>query len=432
MKKYLLALLVFLAAGAQAALPSDASLTIGGTRSAFGNMLTRQAGSGIWEVAFQGTGSAMAESAGAVISADGGAGLAVTRSATLLNPAGNPVAVSVAGRMSALEVAGALGRFAKSGLPVIGTGIALYELGKELDMTLNNSSGQMVVTKDNPGWTGADVPGATQTLLNSCNSQYGGCAAKVSYVGSGVSCPGSGQVGPGACIVVRLGNGNGDIAAGTLLRDAVQLPSYATIQDFIDAVAAKSGWPTSSNAPKAVRDALESGQTAKLSNPSVTGPSTSPGKTTTTVNPDSSKTVTTTSFGHTYSGPNVSTVTNSTVNNYDSHDVQTSTSSTTSTPDPEPSKNACETNPDSIGCQELGKAETPDFPTEDSGFSSITPVAFTSNASCPADINFVALGHTYIISYAGACGVANDYLKPILLLLSAGLAAYIFVGGFKA
>lgn len=84
------------------------------------------------------------------------------------------------------------------------------------------------------------------------------------------------------------------------------------------------------------------------------------------------------------------------------------------------------------GCAELGSSTAPAFGNVDSGFSSITSVLFTSSNTCPPDLSVSVLGRPIHFSYAAACSTLNDYIKPILLILAAGAAAFIFVSGFKS
>lgn len=96
-----------------------------------------------------------------------------------------------------------------------------------------------------------------------------------------------------------------------------------------------------------------------------------------------------------------------------------------------PTKSQCELTPSAVGCSEFGTPDAPVLSKIESGFSAITPVAFTSSASCPSDLVMSVLGHSYAVSYSGACSALDTYIKPLLLLLSVALSGWIFVGGFK-
>jgi len=93
----------------------------------------------------------------------------------------------------------------------------------------------------------------------------------------------------------------------------------------------------------------------------------------------------------------------------------------------------CTTNPDRVGCLKTGSAaSTPSFGNSDSGFRSITSVIFSNSPVCPVDIPISFMGRNIALSYAGTCDVLDRYIKPILLVLAGGFAAFIFVSGFKA
>lgn len=93
----------------------------------------------------------------------------------------------------------------------------------------------------------------------------------------------------------------------------------------------------------------------------------------------------------------------------------------------------CDSNPDSLACLKLG---TPDNGVQlfksDAGFSAITPVSFAAGAGCPADLTFNVNAKPYAISYAPMCNAASTYGAPVVLILGVALAAFIFIGGFKA
>lgn len=96
-------------------------------------------------------------------------------------------------------------------------------------------------------------------------------------------------------------------------------------------------------------------------------------------------------------------------------------------------KTDCDKKPNSIGCSEYG---TPDgsvtLGRSDSGFSSIAVVSFGSAASCPAPLPFDVAGRSYSVSFQSICTNANDYIRPVVLVLAAALAAFIFVAGFRS
>ena len=94
---------------------------------------------------------------------------------------------------------------------------------------------------------------------------------------------------------------------------------------------------------------------------------------------------------------------------------------------------ACAENPTLVGCSTLGTPSgSSSLTTSDSGFSSITPLALTSVTSCPAPASFVVLGSTYSLSFSSLCSNIQSYVAPVVLVLGAALASFVFVGGFKS
>lgn len=95
----------------------------------------------------------------------------------------------------------------------------------------------------------------------------------------------------------------------------------------------------------------------------------------------------------------------------------------------------CSKNPDRLGCLKLGDPVAgPGLSTSEVNVS-ISPVAFASVETCPADIpmHFSVMGHAFTpsVSYASLCSSAAAYVRPVLLLISLAGAAFIFVGGLK-
>lgn len=107
--------------------------------------------------------------------------------------------------------------------------------------------------------------------------------------------------------------------------------------------------------------------------------------------------------------------------------------SSTVTKPADPALDNCAKNPNTVACASFGTPAGVDLiPSISSGFTGIVPVAFTSASFCPQPLSVNAMGKDFSFSYSGACDAITAYLAPILLLLSAGLAAWIFVGGFKS
>lgn len=91
-------------------------------------------------------------------------------------------------------------------------------------------------------------------------------------------------------------------------------------------------------------------------------------------------------------------------------------------------KDACKEDPDRASCKDLGEPVTENGVTEESfGVTSISTVAFASNASCPSDIS---LPKGASLSFAWPCNLATS-LRPIILALAWLAAGLIVVGSFR-
>jgi hypothetical protein len=98
-----------------------------------------------------------------------------------------------------------------------------------------------------------------------------------------------------------------------------------------------------------------------------------------------------------------------------------------------PQPTDCDKDPTRIGCSQYGEPDNSvRLSTRDSGFSSIVPVAFAGGGSCPAPASFSARGHSYSLSFQGICANSVDYIRPIVLVIGAALAAFVFIGGFRS
>ena len=91
-------------------------------------------------------------------------------------------------------------------------------------------------------------------------------------------------------------------------------------------------------------------------------------------------------------------------------------------------KDPCELNPERVGCKELGLPDDVTLPTEERGVSSVTPVVFAANASCPAD---VPLPHGASLSWSYPCQLATG-VRPFLLALAWLAAGLIVIGAVRS
>ena len=387
-------------------------------------------------------------SAAATIVSDGSNTLALSRGIYVPNPSGVLVPVNVAARVPSSEVA-VLVKKALPLVPVLATGVALYDLAKELGYIVDNSTGTLQAQKLSNTLACTTAP----CNLFLVNQSYGAnqlylykdqlCGYYLSLPSlSGYSCtPYSSDPNSGTMVLQKLGtscavyNSCQAGASGVKSTSVVETPIYSptTVDDFIKAIISASGWPSNSAVSQALVDAQKlTGTSVKTNVPTVTGPATSTGNSTTTVNPDGSKVVVTTTYNHTYNNNTQVTNATTTTQNYNPSGALTSTTTASSTSPAAPEqKTDCDKYPDDIGCSKYGDPVDQTLKTADSGFSAITPVTFSAAAGCPAPLTFTAGGGSYSFSYSSLCSAANDYVRPVVIVLGAALAMFAFVGGFK-
>lgn len=220
----------------------------------------------------------------------------------------------------------AVGTFLGKVLPFLCTGIALYELAKELGFDLNNSSGAVVVKKSDPTLCtvapcylkklvsanyGTYTANTVQQVAAAMQSGYN--AQGLDYLIASFSVSGisvtfiENKRSTGAYYTTRVVSASDVPIAPSV---PVFLPS--TIQELQDAIAAKSGWPSPSALPQTLKDAVTAGVPLELPSPSqITGPASVPLSPMTVTHPDGSQTVTQPNKNVTY-GPNTVTSTDST------------------------------------------------------------------------------------------------------------------------
>lgn len=253
----------------------------------------------------------------------------VTQSGTLTNPSGKPFTVSAAGRISAANTAKAVGKVILQNTWPIVVGAALYDLFKELGYdALRLPDGSLTVTKSSPIADGCGSPPPSVSWVFSpspaggCYGTYGGVVPVFDrVVGSG-----------GSCIVYFHCSDGAHVGSQTsYAATGVNSPGVqSSVAEFTNAVAAKSGWPSTSAISRVLADpAASQGEKIAVEPVTVTGPSTSEGRQTVTKNTTNNTTKTeTVSHQHTYQGANVqtTTVTSTTVvNNIDNSVVNQET-----------------------------------------------------------------------------------------------------------
>jgi hypothetical protein len=362
-------------------------------------------------------------------------------SPTIRNGSGNPLVIDVISKTPGSKAAKILSAGAKA-LPVIGTGVMLWELCKELGFGCGkDSSGNPVVTVSDPlvcssgtcyEWYiyGYGSPGPYSTAAQACKAKWPAIVAlyeprlkggpSVLNIGNDFACEG-------------LLDGNMSSIA-PLTRGSVVAPQTSStpssLQELEDAIASKSGWPTSSRIHDALKEsARATGQQIPMESPTVSGPATSKGSTTTTTNPSAgTTTTTTTTHNHTYNDNRVSTTVTTSVNVTNNSTGQGTTTTTTTEPANEQSE--CEKNPSSLNCADLDTPEG-DIPKTEKRITYEAENLGFAGGSCPADVvQTIAGNQVKLVNWQQNCGLITTYAKPMILALASFAALMIiFVGG---
>lgn len=291
------------------------------------------------------------------VETDGSAAAKTTNTGNLKNPSGNPVPVRATGRIPPKAAAKAIGKALVKIAPtgyLLGVGVAIYDLAKELGFTLGrNPDGSLKVEKEDPeictvapcfSYRAYIVPSEGSQPSGSIN---GAVANYLSWANSaspqwrwelnGPFNPTTMQQPIKATLIV--GSPLGEVSYNSLNiartpadpQPATSVPS--TDQEFLDAIAAKSGWPSGSDLARTLEEAAKiTGEKIEPENLTVIGPETTPGTTSTTQKPDGSTETATTTHNHTYNNNNVTTTTTTVINNYNPTTNTTTTETRTETP----------------------------------------------------------------------------------------------------
>lgn len=355
--------------------------------NAFNRFMEQVTGQGKQTLTFGTNGQPVASPGVPTLSTDGTASARVDASGSFRNPSGNYVPATATGRVPPAKAAAAIGKALgkiASGVTLIGAafvvGDALYDLVKELGYDASATpEGALVMTKaTNQNVYAGVCSGGNATaavLTERCRLLYKGFQSSNGFPNCVMNAVATD--GPSSSITITLSVGANCSAVGytpivaSLITVMPPGSIPATNQEFIDAVAARSGWPSTSNLARALEHATAvTGDKLDVDPASVTvsGPTTSPGPTTSTTKADGTTDTTTVTHNHTYQGDTITTTTVTTTNNYNPvTNTTTTVSNTTGPPAAEPKPVETCGLPGKPACKidETGTPTTNDFKTED-------------------------------------------------------------------
>lgn len=336
--------------------------------TAFDQFMHKVTGAGKQTVDFGKDGTPVVGAGVPTVNTDGGLPR-VDTSGSIRNPSGNPVPVSATARVPAAEISKAVGRAAVNiGTKlavVVGVGLTLYDLSKEIGFLLaRNSDGTLLVSKSDPtictvapcveyditvsaSGDGLYSSGWRKTKLSACEAWAVGASAlspNWDYRSPRIQL----QAGVDSCFTSMyrdsgsLYNDNAYMGTFTTRNVAASPPVYlpSSMQDLQDSIAAKSGWPSGSHVRRLLaEDYPAPADRVKPISTTVSGPATSAGTSSQSAKPNGNTETKTVTHNHTYNGNTVTTTTSTVINNYNPTTNVTETETTTETPAPEPDDN---------------------------------------------------------------------------------------------
>ena len=403
--------------------------------AAFGRFMGTVTGAGQTTVSYGSSGVPLASPSTSTLATDGGANLLHTRTGRLTNPSGVDYTVTGTGRYNGAKLAPTLIKAAKV-LPALGTGIAIYDLFQEVGVTANRAAdGTTSFTRMQgatvPGFDGASCdqmaaagPAGTRVYSPGLNRTY-----MVLYppAAGGSSFP-PGWMSDGGCVFGGWPLISGFGAGKAFIAGDARLNGPATETDVANAIASRSGWPTSSALPRAIVQAVDAtGDSIAPDSVTVTGPATTTGPARTVVNADGTRQVSTPTHNHTYNTNNVTTTTTTTIQNFNSSNVLQSTSTVTETPAQQ--KRDCELFPQSVGCANLDTVQSDQLSKKNHAVT-VSPVSFAQSAGCPSPLSFQVMGASYSVSYQPLCD-RMTLLRSLFLAIAGVIAAFILANSFK-
>jgi hypothetical protein len=384
----------------------------------------------------------------------GATGLTFNSDVSFNGPGGVKVPVSVSAAATAASVGKAVAKtvFALSQLSTVWTiGNALYDLVGELALQQRNgANGHEIYSSTTKKYCyGADSNGNP----NSCaagfaqyNTQQEFCLADLAnvrsqfpqYVWTEDFVPGPTTTvlgGPrsapwGYC--ARRNNSPSGFAIADNLLARVSAPGehVLTEQELADEIAAKSGWPSSSNLAKAAKTAMEAGNGVETGKATVSGPASVQGPKETTKNADGTSTEKDTKVNCTYATDTLTCKLVTTTTQKDAAGTPTGTPTTETkegTPMPD---DACKTRPDALGCMKVGEPGEGEIPKKTVNITYTEEALGLGDGSCPANPTWTDKLGSHSLNMQPICAAFTNWVKPVVLAFAA-LGALFIVTGWK-
>jgi hypothetical protein len=349
--------------------------------------------------------------------------------------------VTIAAKVPPASI-GALIKKALPLVPILATGVALYDLAKELNFDLTKSdTGTIEVKKVGPQTCTSSRP-ANPTWNNYCVNNGNSSWAPASYTP---------VIESGTCkLLVVCSNGwnNGTYESWEYVTQISAGLTSSTDLAFADAVANQIGWPDSSAIAKALDQAQRlTNDPIPTEGPKVSGPASVAGRKEVTKNPISNgerETTKQTNYDCQYfDGPTVTdggtvacaekttTTEKDTVTDPQTQQTTVTTKQTaetiapvdTTSQKPQEPTDPCDKNPDRVGCATLDTPEgeipkitkTFTFQAEDLGLG---------GGSCPAPTTVSTSNGSYTLDLGRYCDAITTYVRPVVILFGM-LAAFL-------
>lgn len=297
------------------------------TTDAYDRFMATATGAAQTTVTYGKDGTPVATPSSMTLTPDGGAGVKTTQSGSVRNPAGNAGTITATGRMPNSAIVGALGRFFGKVIPVTGWAIAVKELVDEMGFIATDGANGVIWESRNSEYCAANCQMVRYIYGVSGPFRYSALNACTELVNAHNAAPGTTtlaspriEVQPNGSPYCKFNVFNR--STGAAQGGGQSAPTYtaappnlapndpSSMQAFLDAVAARSGWPSTSSVAKAAAAAAAASDTLIVPETvTVTGPAQTQGSksTTTSTNPDGSTRTETVDckWNHTYSGPTI-------------------------------------------------------------------------------------------------------------------------------